>query len=72
LDLVSEAFGPSIPSFAENTASAFNEISSLFVFSSFGYIAGSFLAGFLYHRMPGNQILVVVLILMAIGYIPTV
>jgi FHS family Na+ dependent glucose MFS transporter 1 len=67
LGLVSGAFGPSIPSFAENTASAFNEISSLFVFSSFGYIAGSFLAGFLYNRVPGNQILVVVLILMAIG-----
>ena len=67
LGLVSGAFGPSIPSFAENTTSTLNEISSLFVFSSFGYIAGSFLAGFLYHKIPGNQILVVVLVLMAIG-----
>lgn len=67
LGLISGALGPSIPSFAENTNSTLNEISSLFVFSSFGYIAGSFFAGFLYHRVPGNQILVVVLILMAIG-----
>ena len=67
LGLVAGALGPSIPSFAKNTGSAFNEISSLFVFSSLGYIAGSYLAGIFYQKFPGNKVLAVVLVFMSAG-----
>jgi len=67
LGLVAGATGPSIPSFAENTGSALNQVSSLFVFSSMGYVGGSFISGFLYQKFPGNRILVLSLVLMAIG-----
>lgn len=67
LGLISGALGPSIPSFAANTKSALNQVSSVFIFSSLGYISGSFLAGFLYQKIPGNRVLVVVLLLMSIA-----
>lgn len=67
LGLIAGALGPAIPSFAENTASNLREVSSLFIFSSLGYLAGSFLAGILFHKIPGNRILFIVLIMMGVG-----
>ncbi|HSM25528.1 MAG TPA: MFS transporter [Anaerolineaceae bacterium] len=67
LGLVSGVMGPSIPSFAHNTNATLNEVSSLFIFSSMGYITGSFLAGFLFQKFAGNKVLMVVIVLMAIG-----
>lgn len=67
LGLVAGALGPSIPSFAKNTASEFNKISSLFVFSAFGYVSGSYLAGILFHKYRGNKVLAVVLVFMSAG-----
>jgi len=67
LGLISGALGPSVPSFAANTASALNQISTVFVFSSLGYITGSFISGFAFQKIPGNKVLMVVLILMAMG-----
>lgn len=74
LGLVSGAIGPSIPSLAENTNSSLNEISSLFIFSSLGYVAGSFLAGYLFQKIPGNKVLVVVIVLLGVcvGLIPVI
>lgn len=67
LGLVSGVIGPAIPSFAHNTNSTLNEVSSLFIFASLGYITGSFLAGFLFQKFAGNKVLMVVIVLMAIG-----
>ena len=67
LGLVSGAIGPSVPSFAENTGSPLNQVSSMFVFSSLGYLSGSFLSGILYQKIPGNRILMMTLVFMAIG-----
>ncbi len=67
LGLITGSLGPAIPSFAENTASNLREVSSLFIFSSLGYLAGSFMAGILFHRIPGNRILFIVLIMMGVG-----
>jgi FHS family Na+ dependent glucose MFS transporter 1 len=67
LGLITGALGPAIPSFAANTATSLREVSSLFIFSSLGYLAGSFMAGILFHKIPGNRILFIVLIMMGIG-----
>ena len=67
LGLVAGALGPSVPSFAKNTTSEFNKISSMFVFSSLGYIAGAYLAGILFQKFPGNKVLAVVLVCMSAG-----
>lgn len=67
LGMISGAYGPAVPSFAANTASELNEVSSFFVFSSMGYIAGSFLAGFLFHKFSGNKVLAICLLGMALG-----
>jgi FHS family Na+ dependent glucose MFS transporter 1 len=67
LGLITGALGPAIPTFAENTSTTLKEVSSLFIFSSLGYLAGSFMAGILFHKIPGNRILFIVLIMMGVG-----
>jgi FHS family Na+ dependent glucose MFS transporter 1 len=67
LGLVAGALGPSIPSFAKNTATELSKISSMFIFSAFGYVMGSYLAGILFHKFPGNKVLAGVLVCMSTG-----
>ena len=55
LGLTVAAEGPTLLKLAEHTSSALDQISSLFLFSSFGYMIGSFIGGRLYDRVPGHR-----------------
>lgn len=55
--LFSALIGPSLPYLAENTSSALNEISQIFILLSLGYLLGSFLGGRAFDHLPGHQIL---------------
>lgn len=67
LGLISGALGPAVPSFAENTSTALSQVSSLFVFSSLGYISGSIISGYLYNNLAGNKVLMISIILLGLG-----
>ena len=67
IGLTMGALGPSLPSFAANTGSSLKRISSLFIFSSFGYLVGSFLAGRLLVHIRGHRLLAASLLCMATG-----
>ncbi len=69
LGLVVGMLGPSLPSFAKNTASNFSQLSTLFIFSSLGFMAGSFLSGLFLQKLEGHKVLAVVLVLLAAGII---
>ena len=49
--------GPALPSLAENTSSALDQISLIFIFGSFGYLLGSLFSGRAYDRFPGHRIM---------------
>lgn len=49
--------GPALPSLAENTSSALDQISLIFIFGSFGYLLGSLFSGQAYDRFPGHRIM---------------
>src|SRR5512147_1842859 len=66
LGLTVAAEGPTLLKLAEHTSSALNQISSLFLFSSFGYLLGSFLGGRIYDRIPGHRFMSGVLIFLGI------
>jgi FHS family Na+ dependent glucose MFS transporter 1 len=57
LGLTTAASGPSLPKLAEHTVSGLDRISLIFVFSSLGYLAGSFLGGRAFDRFPGHQLM---------------
>jgi MFS transporter, FHS family, Na+ dependent glucose transporter 1 len=63
--------GLALPYLAANTHSQINQISFIFMASSFGYLIGSLFSGGLYDRLPGNRILGAVLAAIACGGILT-
>jgi FHS family Na+ dependent glucose MFS transporter 1 len=60
------SIGPTIDALADNTGSTTEQIAILFTANSLGYIVGSLVAARLYSRLPGNGVLAVALVWMAI------
>ena len=61
------AEGPTLPKLAENTSSALDRISSIFIFGSLGYLLGSYISGRFYDRVPGHRVMSGVLVLLGIS-----
>ncbi|HET9906252.1 MAG TPA: MFS transporter, partial [Anaerolineales bacterium] len=61
------AEGPTLPKLAENTSSALDQISSIFIFGSLGYLFGSYISGRFYDRVPGHRVMSGVLLLLGIS-----
>jgi len=66
LGLTISAEGPTLLQLAENTSSALDQISSIFVFSSFGYLSGSYIGGRIYDRIAGHRFMAGVLVLLGV------
>lgn len=66
LGLTTAASGPSLLKFAEHTASELEHISLVFVFSSFGYLIGSFLGGRAFDRFSSHRLMFITLTIMAV------
>ncbi len=66
LGLTTGVIGPTLPSLAEHTGSRIDEISIIFVASSFGYLLGSLLGGRAYDRLPGHRLVAAMLALIAL------
>ncbi len=62
LGLSVAAEGPTLLKLAEHTSSALDQISSMFLFSSFGYLVGSYAGGRVYDRLPGHRFMAAILI----------
>jgi FHS family Na+ dependent glucose MFS transporter 1 len=67
LGLAGAALGPSLPSLAEGTGSTLTEIGNTFPSRAGAYLMGSWIAGRLYDRFPGNLVLKVSLLLMGVA-----
>jgi FHS family Na+ dependent glucose MFS transporter 1 len=66
LGLTIAAEGPTLLKLAEHTSSALDQISSIFLFGSFGYLVGSYLGGRIYDRVPGHRFMSGVLVFLGI------
>lgn len=66
LGLATAILGPTLPYLAERTNSTLSQTSVLFLASSVGYLAGALLSGRLYDRLPGHQVMSLVLLGMTI------
>jgi FHS family Na+ dependent glucose MFS transporter 1 len=66
LGLTIAAEGPTLLKLAEHTSSALDQISSLFLFGSFGYLVGSYIGGRIYDRVPGHRFMAGVLVFLGI------
>lgn len=66
LGLTIAAEGPTLLKLAEHTSSALDQISSIFLFGSFGYLLGSYIGGRLYDRVPGHRFMSGVLVFLGI------
>ncbi len=66
LGLTTAAAGPSLLRLADHTASPLNIISYVFVFSSLGYLIGSFFGGRIYDRYSAHRFMAMTLVVMAI------
>ena len=66
LGLTTAAAGPSLLRLADHTASPLNIISYIFVFSSLGYLIGSFFGGRIYDRFSAHRFMSITLVVMAI------
>ena len=62
LGLSVAAEGPTLLKLAEHTSSALDQISSMFLFSSFGYLVGSYAGGRVYDRLPGHRFMAAILV----------
>jgi FHS family Na+ dependent glucose MFS transporter 1 len=62
LGLTIAAEGPTLLKLAEHTSSALDQISSIFLFGSLGYLLGSYIGGRLYDRVPGHRLMAVILV----------
>jgi MFS transporter, FHS family, Na+ dependent glucose transporter 1 len=58
--------GPTLLKLAEHTSSALDQINSLFLFSSLGYLVGSYIGGRMYDRVPGHRFMASVLVFLGI------
>ena len=59
--------GPALPWLAQHTASRFDQISTIFITSSLGYMAGSQIGGRTYDRFPGHRIQGLALLLISLS-----
>jgi MFS transporter, FHS family, Na+ dependent glucose transporter 1 len=66
LGLTVAAEGPTLLKLAEHTSSALDQINSLFLFSSLGYLVGSYIGGRIYDRIPGHRFMASVLVFLGI------
>ena len=66
LGLTVAAEGPTLLKLAEHTSSALDQISSIFLFGSLGYLVGSFIGGRIYDRLPGHRFMAGVLVFLGI------
>lgn len=66
LGLTIAAEGPTLLKLAEHTYSALDQISSLFVFGSLGYLLGSYIGGRVYDRVPGHRFMASILIFLGL------
>ncbi len=66
LGLTIAAEGPTLLKLAEHTSSELDQISSIFLFGSLGYLLGSYIGGRLYDRVPGHRFMSGVLICLGI------
>jgi len=62
LGLSSSVVGPTLLNLSENTGSRLNEISIIFLIRSLGYLIGSVQGGRLFDRIPGNRMMVLLLV----------
>jgi len=69
LGMTTAASGPSLLKLADHTSSGLDRISLIFVFSSLGYLIGSFFGGRAYDRFPGHKLMAVTLLFIAIASI---
>jgi MFS transporter, FHS family, Na+ dependent glucose transporter 1 len=67
LGLTTAASGPSLLKLAEHTTSGLDRISLIFVFSSLGYLIGSFLGGRAYDRLPGHKLIALTMLIIGIA-----
>jgi FHS family Na+ dependent glucose MFS transporter 1 len=65
LGMATAVLGPTLQDLAKNTHSTLAQISSLFLFCSFGYLLGSFASGRVYDRVKGHPILCLALLIIA-------
>lgn len=72
LGLTVAAEGPTLLKLAEHTSSQLKEISQIFLFSSLGYLLGSFFGGRIYDRVPGHRFMAGILVFlgMMIVFVP--
>ncbi len=66
LGLTVAADGPTLLKLAEHTSSTLDQISSIFLFGSLGYLLGSFIGGRIYDRIPGHRFMSGVLVFLGI------
>jgi MFS transporter, FHS family, Na+ dependent glucose transporter 1 len=66
LGLTIAAEGPTLLKLADHTSSALDQISSIFLFGSFGYLLGSYIGGRLYDRIPGHRFMAGVLLFLGV------
>ena len=64
LGITSAVEGPSLPTLARHTASALDLISLIFIVEGIGYLAGSFIGGRAYDRLPGHRYIAISLSVM--------
>jgi len=67
LGLATAALGPTLADLASNTQATLSQISYGFTATALGYLLGSFLGGRLYDRRPGNPVMGVMLLLIALS-----
>lgn len=67
LGLTTAVSGPSLPTLAEHTSSGLDRISLIFIFGSLGYIAGSYLGGRAYDRIPAHKLMAATLVILGIA-----
>lgn len=65
LGMTTAVSGLSILKLADHTSSTLEHISLIFVFSSLGYLVGSFLGGRAYDRFPGHKLMAITLLIIA-------
>lgn len=60
-------YGPSLSWLTDHTESRLDQISIIFIASSFGYMVGSLFGGRAYDRLPGHRIQALALLLISLG-----